>query len=233
MGSNRCCGGSAGPRASPGSMPIASATPSPPGPSPTTRGSAMSNTCSATAPPTWCAATARPMAAPRRPRATPPSRPATACSPPRCPRPDRTRARTEAHAPPPAPQGAASDPAACRQRRQEPPPRCMRDACSCLSSDVGCHCHSMRAVRAARATTASLLGPPRLSAAWGTLARWPRWSRGSRVPTPAGAFHRGFGTAPPLGGSIACPGRSALCTAPSRSLLRCQSDASATMMTDR
>ena len=85
----------------------------------------------------------------------------------------------------------------------------------------------------ARAATARLLGPPRLSAAWGTLARWPRWSRGSRAPTSAGAFRRGFGTAPPLGGSIACPGRSALCTAPLCSLLRCQSAASATMMTDR
>ena len=63
-----------------GSTRIASATRSPPGPSPTTRASSMSSTCSATAPRRWCAATAPPTAAPRPPSATPPSPPATACS---------------------------------------------------------------------------------------------------------------------------------------------------------
>ena len=79
-GSNSCCDASAGPRASRASMPIASATPSPPGPSPTTRGRSTSSICSATAPRRWCAATARPTAAPRPPSVTPPSPPATACS---------------------------------------------------------------------------------------------------------------------------------------------------------
>ena len=44
-GSNSCCAGSAGPRASDGSTRIASATRSPPGPSPTTPASSMSSTC--------------------------------------------------------------------------------------------------------------------------------------------------------------------------------------------
>ena len=79
-GSSNCCAGSAGPPTSRVSMPIASATPSPPGPSPTTPASSMSSTCSATALQTWCAATAPPTAAPRPPRATPPSRPARGCS---------------------------------------------------------------------------------------------------------------------------------------------------------
>ena len=83
-GSNSCCAGSAATPASPKCMPIASATRSPPGQSPTTRGRSTSSTCSATVRRRWCGATAPPTAAPRPPSATPPGRPATACSS-RCP----------------------------------------------------------------------------------------------------------------------------------------------------
>ena len=62
-----------------GSTPTASATRSPPGPSPTTPARSMCSTCSATAPRRWCAATAPRTAAPRPPSATPPSRRGTGC----------------------------------------------------------------------------------------------------------------------------------------------------------
>ena len=66
-GSSNCCAGSARPRASDGSTPIASGTPSPPGRSRTVRGSSMCSTSWATRRRRWSVAIRPPTTRPRSP----------------------------------------------------------------------------------------------------------------------------------------------------------------------